>query len=81
MAEMLERLNPVPTFLRDMGGALPNGAAALNLSGETEWVQTAADRRRYEVDMRDLAALRAQTHIGCCVRRTRVDAQRTEADR
>ncbi|ORJ99877.1 phage tail tape measure protein [Prescottella equi] len=61
VAEMLERLNPVPTFLRDMGGALPNGAAALNLSGETEWVQTAADRRRYEVDMRDLAALRAQT--------------------
>lgn len=50
----------VPTFLRDMGGALPSGAAALNLSGETEWVQTAADRRRYEVDMRDLAALRAQ---------------------
>ncbi|NKS17306.1 phage tail tape measure protein [Rhodococcus hoagii] len=60
VAEMLKRLNPVPTFLRDMGGALPNGAAALNLSGETEWVQTAADRRRYEVDMRDLAALRAQ---------------------
>ncbi|MHC9531776.1 phage tail tape measure protein [Prescottella equi] len=61
VAEMLERLNPVPTFLRDMGGALPSGAAALNLSGQTEWVQTAADRRRYEVDMRDLAALRAQS--------------------
>ncbi|MDH6679242.1 TP901 family phage tail tape measure protein [Rhodococcus sp. LBL1] len=59
--QLLERTkNPFPTFLRDMGGVLPDGAAALNLSGETEWVQTAADRRRYEVDMRDLAALRAQ---------------------
>ncbi|NKR31338.1 phage tail tape measure protein [Rhodococcus hoagii] len=58
--EIRERMK-IPTFLRDMGGALPNGAAALNLSGQTEWVQTAADRRRYEVDMRDLAALRAQS--------------------
>lgn len=58
--DILARMNKVPTFLRDVGGALPNGAAALNLSGETEWVQTGADRRRYEVDMRDLAALRAQ---------------------
>ncbi|WP_175271598.1 phage tail tape measure protein [Prescottella equi] len=58
--EIRERMK-IPTFLRDMGGALPSGAAALNLSGQTEWVQTAADRRRYEVDMRDLAALRAQS--------------------
>ncbi|MGF7124028.1 phage tail tape measure protein [Rhodococcus sp. BE178] len=61
--EIIERIK-VPTFLRDMGGALPNGAAALNLSGDTEWVQTAADRRRYEVDMRDLAALRAGANGG-----------------
>ncbi|WP_337110156.1 phage tail tape measure protein [Prescottella equi] len=58
--EIRERMK-IPTFLRDMGGALPSGAAALNMSGQTEWVQTAADRRRYEVDMRDLAALRAQS--------------------
>lgn len=58
--EIRERMK-IPTFLRDIGGALPDGAAALNLSGQTEWVQTAADRRRYEVDMRDLAALRAQS--------------------
>ena len=49
----------VPAVLRDAGGPLPHGMAGLNLSGETEWVQTAEDKRRYDRDMRDLAALRA----------------------
>ncbi|MCD2153477.1 phage tail tape measure protein [Rhodococcus cerastii] len=49
----------LPIFLRDMGGALPHGAAALNMSGEQEWVQTADQRRQYERDQADLAALRA----------------------
>lgn len=49
----------LPIFLRDMGGALPHGAAALNMSGEQEWVQTADQRRQYERDQADLAALRS----------------------
>jgi len=49
----------VPAVLRDAGGPLPHGMAGLNLSGETEWVQTAEDKRRYDRDMRELAALRA----------------------
>ncbi|NCL75692.1 phage tail tape measure protein [Rhodococcus sp. YH1] len=49
----------IPAVLRDAGGPLPHGMAGLNLSGETEWVQTAEDKRRYDRDMRELAALRA----------------------
>ncbi|APE10759.1 phage tail tape measure protein [Rhodococcus sp. 2G] len=50
----------VPAVLRDVGGPVPHGMAALNLSGETEWVQTAADRRRYDRDMEELAVLRTE---------------------
>lgn len=50
----------VPAVLRDVGGPVPHGMAALNLSGETEWMQTAADRRRYDRDMEELAVLRTE---------------------
>ncbi|QRI79053.1 phage tail tape measure protein [Rhodococcus sp. PSBB066] len=56
--ELVDTLR-VPAVLRDAGGPLPHGMAGLNLSGETEWVQTAEDKRRYDRDMRELAALRA----------------------
>ncbi|WP_418346165.1 phage tail tape measure protein [Rhodococcus pyridinivorans] len=54
----------VPAVLRDVGGPVPHGMAALNLSGETEWVQTAADRRRYDRDMEELAVLRTERSGG-----------------
>ncbi|MGV9744587.1 phage tail tape measure protein [Rhodococcus zopfii] len=57
--EELVKTLKVPAVLRDVGGPLPHGMAGLNLSGETEWVQTAADRRRFDRDMDELAALRA----------------------
>lgn len=38
--EALEKTFKVPMFLRDSGGVLPHGAAALNLSGAPEWVLT-----------------------------------------
>ncbi|MGW0043482.1 phage tail tape measure protein [Rhodococcus sp. NPDC003348] len=53
-------LKEIPTVLRDTGGPLPHGVAGLNLSGETEWVLTGDQRRQYEADRRDLAALRAE---------------------
>lgn len=56
--ELIKTLR-IPAVLRDAGGPVPHGVAALNLSGETEWVQTAEDKRRYDNDMRELAALRA----------------------
>ncbi|WP_395705155.1 phage tail tape measure protein [Rhodococcus ruber] len=58
LEELMNSLR-VPAVLRDAGGPLPHGMAGLNLSGETEWVQTAEDKRRYDRDMRELAALRA----------------------
>lgn len=58
--EELTKTLRVPALLRDVGGPLPHGMAGLNLSGETEWVQTAADRRRFDRDMEELAALRAE---------------------
>ncbi|WML63663.1 phage tail tape measure protein [Rhodococcus sp. AH-ZY2] len=54
----------VPAVLRDSGGPLPHGMAALNLSGEEEWVLTGKQRRDYE---RDMAALRAGTGTGAAV--------------
>ncbi|NCL74265.1 phage tail tape measure protein [Rhodococcus sp. YH1] len=57
--EELAKTLRVPAVLRDSGGPLPHGMAALNLSGEQEWVQTAEDKRRYDREMRELAALRA----------------------
>ncbi|CCW14600.1 phage tail tape measure protein [Rhodococcus aetherivorans] len=54
----------VPAVLRDSGGPLPHGMAALNLSGEEEWVLTGQQRRDYE---RDMAALRAGTGTGSAV--------------
>lgn len=54
----------VPAVLRDSGGPLPHGMAALNLSGEEEWVLTGQQRRDYE---RDMAALRAGTGTGAAV--------------
>lgn len=59
MRQLIESLK-VPAVLRDVGGPLPHGMAGLNLSGETEWVQTAADRRRYDRDMEELAVLRTE---------------------
>ncbi|MEU1432126.1 phage tail tape measure protein [Nocardia sp. NPDC005746] len=38
--EQLLKTFTVPTVLRDMGGPLPHGVAALNLSGQEEWVLT-----------------------------------------
>ncbi|WP_260502251.1 phage tail tape measure protein [Rhodococcus aetherivorans] len=61
--ELIDTLR-VPAVLRDAGGPLPHGMAGLNLSGETEWVQTAEDKRRYDRDMRELAALRAASTSG-----------------
>lgn len=54
----------VPAVLRDSGGPLPHGMAALNLSGEEELVLTGQQRRDYE---RDMAALRAGTGTGSAV--------------
>ena len=42
--------------LRDNGGRLEHGAMALNLSGQDEWVTTAAQR---DQQMREVAAMRA----------------------
>ncbi|MFC9786427.1 phage tail tape measure protein [Rhodococcus sp. NPDC127528] len=56
---LFKNLKDIPTVIRDTGGPLPHGVAGLNLSGETEWVLNGAQRRQYEVDRRDLAALRA----------------------
>ncbi|MFE2994278.1 phage tail tape measure protein [Nocardia sp. NPDC059246] len=39
MAQLLKTFT-VPTVLRDQGGPLPHGVAALNLSGQQEWVLT-----------------------------------------
>ncbi|WP_280378517.1 phage tail tape measure protein [Nocardia wallacei] len=36
--EQLLKTFQVPTFIRDQGGPLPTGTAALNLSGRDEWV-------------------------------------------
>ncbi|WP_157126937.1 hypothetical protein [Rhodococcus sp. p52] len=47
-------------MLRDMGGPLPHGVAALNLSGEEEWVQAGEQRRQHRRDLQELAALRAE---------------------
>jgi hypothetical protein len=63
MEELLKTLT-VPAVLRDMGGDLPHGMAALNLSGATEKVLTAGEKARYEQDMRDLAALRSNSPAG-----------------
>ncbi|MCU1640917.1 MAG: putative phage tail [Nocardia sp.] len=38
--EQLLKTFTVPTVLRDQGGPLPHGVAALNLSGQQEWVLT-----------------------------------------
>ncbi|MCK8671009.1 phage tail tape measure protein [Rhodococcus sp. HM1] len=59
MRKLTESLK-IPAVLRDVGGPLPHGMAGLNLSGETEWVQTAADRRRFDRDMEELAVLRSE---------------------
>ncbi|MFE7799004.1 phage tail tape measure protein [Nocardia sp. NPDC057440] len=42
--EMMKTLR-IPAFIRDQGGPLPNNSAAVNTSGETEWVLTGAQMR------------------------------------
>ncbi|UGQ59880.1 phage tail tape measure protein [Rhodococcus pyridinivorans] len=59
LEELMKTLR-VPAVLRDMGGPLPHGVAALNLSGEEEWVQTGEQRRQHQRDLQELAALRAE---------------------
>ncbi|MGW5387209.1 phage tail tape measure protein [Nocardia sp. NPDC003963] len=44
MQELMKTLM-IPAVLRDSGGPLPHGMAAVNLSGETEWVSTGAQMR------------------------------------
>lgn len=44
MQELMKTLM-IPAVIRDMGGPLPNNTAAINTSGETEWVLTGADMR------------------------------------
>jgi TP901 family phage tail tape measure protein len=44
MQELMKTLM-IPAVIRDMGGPLPNNTAAINTSGETEWVLTGAQMR------------------------------------
>ncbi|MHC3368758.1 hypothetical protein ACYAFX_16640 [Rhodococcus aetherivorans] len=53
--EELAKTLRVPAVLRDSGGPLPHGMAALNLSGEEEWVLNGDQRRDLG---RRIAALR-----------------------
>lgn len=50
------RIPAIGTVLRDDGGPLQHGMAALNLSGQTEWVSTASQRAA------DLAAMRGNSN-------------------
>lgn len=61
LAEMLESQRKTPMVLRDTGGRLPHGTAALNLSGQDEWVTTAAQR---DQQIRDVAAMRTNNTGG-----------------
>ncbi|WP_182357782.1 tape measure protein [Tomitella gaofuii] len=58
--EELMKTIDLPMVLRDSGGPLPHGVAALNLSGDTEWVQTADQKRDQDAE---LAALRAGSGV------------------
>lgn len=42
--EMMKTLR-IPAFIRDQGGPLPNNSAAINTSGETEWVLNGSQLR------------------------------------
>ncbi|MCM6778027.1 phage tail tape measure protein [Nocardia sp. CDC159] len=44
LEEMMKTLR-IPAVIRDEGGPLPTGTAAINTSGETEWVFTGAQMR------------------------------------
>ncbi|NEW40777.1 phage tail tape measure protein [Nocardia cyriacigeorgica] len=44
MQELMKTL-VIPAVIRDSGGPLPNNTAAINTSGETEWVLTGAQMR------------------------------------
>ncbi|TLF72927.1 hypothetical protein [Nocardia cyriacigeorgica] len=44
MQELMKTL-VIPAVIRDSGGPLPNNTAAINTSGETEWVLTGAEMR------------------------------------
>jgi len=44
LEEMMKTLK-IPAVIRDQGGPLPNGFAAINTSGETEWVLNGAQLR------------------------------------
>ncbi|WP_346764425.1 phage tail tape measure protein [Rhodococcus sp. B10] len=61
LADLLDSQRKTPMLLRDTGGRLPHGHAALNLSGEDEWVTTASQRDR---QMREIAAVRANNQAG-----------------
>ncbi|MDI9900261.1 phage tail tape measure protein [Rhodococcus sp. IEGM 1409] len=51
----------MPTVLRDGGGPVPHGTAALNLSGAEEWMLTADERLNLS---RDFALMRGATNRG-----------------
>lgn len=55
-----EALN-IPTVLRDNGGPVPHGTAALNLSGAEEWMLTADERLNLS---RDFALMRGASRGG-----------------
>lgn len=55
-----EALN-IPTVLRDNGGPVPHGTAALNLSGAEEWMLTADERLNLS---RDFALMRGVSRGG-----------------
>ncbi|ROZ53516.1 phage tail tape measure protein [Rhodococcus sp. WS1] len=57
---LAEALN-VPTVLRDNGGPVPHGTAALNLSGAEEWMLTADERLNLS---RDFALMRGASQGG-----------------
>ncbi len=59
--EELQKTLVIPAFLRDSGGPLPHGAAALNLSGATEWVLNSDQMRGVASGM---AAMRAPAPAG-----------------
>ncbi|MFJ1461841.1 phage tail tape measure protein [Nocardia sp. N2S4-5] len=63
--EQLLKTFQVPTFIRDQGGPLPTGAAALNLSGKDEWVLSPEELRaaRTPAALGQLAARALTQHI------------------